>query len=442
MTAFDRFDPFERRIGEALDGIAPLRPLDYLDDVFRQTVRTSQRPRWSFLERWLNVDTTFARPFAGRNLPIRQLIVLALLVALVGAAIAFYAGSTKRLPAPLGLAANGQLVYGIEGDLYVRDTPTGESRLLLGGPSDQGGAVLSPNGQLIAYDNVVDGVDHAWVANIDGSNPRQLLDEPFTGLTAQWSYDSTSMVLVTAKDPFEQAGYSTFRLWVAPADGSGAREIELSDLYALEAAWDPQRTGVLLVRTLDPTTGDVDMAYVDTTTEAILSRIDMPDGPQLYGPLWEFRAAAFSPDGQTIAYNVVESDPAGGQHIWLRLMNRDGSNDRPVALPERRPGVYSQAWPSFSPDGKWIAMESWVGPPGGSVLNQVALATTDGSAPTRLIGPSLLDRSLVMIWSPDGTRVLMHVNDVDDIYSIDPVTGDYERMPWKSDFPNWQRVAP
>src|SRR6185312_13470991 len=118
MTIFDRFDPFERRIGEALEGIVPPRPLDYLDDVFRQTARTSQRPRWSFPERWFNVDTTFVRPSFGRNIPIRQLIVLGLLLVIVAATIAFIAGSRKELPPPIGVAANGQIAYGVEGDLY------------------------------------------------------------------------------------------------------------------------------------------------------------------------------------------------------------------------------------------------------------------------------------------------------------------------------------
>lgn len=431
MTAFDRFDPFERRIGEALEGIAPLRPLDYLDDVFRQTARTSQRPRWSFPERWLNVDTTLPRPFVGRNIPIRQLIVLALLVALVASAVAFYAGSFRRLPPPLGIAGNGQIIYGIEGDLYVRDTLTGASRLLLGGPSDQGGVVSSPDGQLIAYDNVVDGVDHAWVANVDGSNPRQVLDQPFDGLTFQWSYDSRSAVAITGAE-------SVHRLWIAPANGSGAREITFEDFWPYEATWDPTRPGVLLVKTSHKQNGDVDLQYVDSESGAILSTIVMT-GSNLYGPGYEFSGLTFSPDGQTIAYNMV-GEEAAGAHFWARVMNRDGSNDTVVPLPAGIPALYSQAWPVFSPDGKWIALESWVGQPG-SGTRQLAVAPADLSSPARRIGPSIVEHGVVKIWSPDGTRVLIHADGIDDIYLVDPVTGDYDLMPWKSDFPNWQRVA-
>src|SRR5262245_41024323 len=56
MTTIDRFDPFERRISEAINEIAAERRPDYLDSVFQVTARSRQRPRWAFPERWLNVN--------------------------------------------------------------------------------------------------------------------------------------------------------------------------------------------------------------------------------------------------------------------------------------------------------------------------------------------------------------------------------------------------
>lgn len=62
MTTFDRFDPFERRISEAIDEVAAARLPVYLDDVLQQTARTPQRPRWTFPQRWIPMDTTPTRP--------------------------------------------------------------------------------------------------------------------------------------------------------------------------------------------------------------------------------------------------------------------------------------------------------------------------------------------------------------------------------------------
>jgi Tol biopolymer transport system component len=446
MTTFDRFDPFERRITDAIDEIAAGRPPAYLDDILRQTARSSQRPRWTFPERWLNVDTTFARPSFGRKVPIRQFIVLGLLLAIVAAAIAFYAGSRKQLPPPIGPARNGQIVYGIGGDLYVRETLTATPRLLLGGDSEQGGPALSPDGQLIAYDNVANGVDHVFMADIDGSNPRQVLDQPFSGGSFVWSYDSRAALAITDSAGFKQ-------LWNVPADGSGAREVKLESLWPQEATWDPTRAGVMLVRGEDKHNGQIDFFYVDVSgaTPAILSKVDMPNGPLLYGPYWEDVAITFSPDGSTIAYAVLSKDAAFGEHFRTHLMNRDGTNDREIAMPDvnapnwpiySKAAPYSQSWPVFSPDGKSIAMEAWLTTPTGSV-NTIALAASDLSAPTVLIGPSFPNHSLIKSWSPDGSRVLVIPGETTDVYSIDPKTNQYERLPWQMDYvPGWQRLAP
>ncbi len=75
MTAIDRFDPFEQRITAAIDEIAAPRRPDYLDDILRQTARTSQRPRWTFPGRWLPVDTNLSPARTGRS-TLRPLILV------------------------------------------------------------------------------------------------------------------------------------------------------------------------------------------------------------------------------------------------------------------------------------------------------------------------------------------------------------------------------
>jgi hypothetical protein len=56
MTTIDRFDPFERRITEAIQEIAAERRPDYLDSIFEATARSRQRPRWAVPERWIPVN--------------------------------------------------------------------------------------------------------------------------------------------------------------------------------------------------------------------------------------------------------------------------------------------------------------------------------------------------------------------------------------------------
>ena len=138
MTAFDRLDVLDARVSGALDEIAaPSRP-DYLDDIFQVTARTRQRPRWTFLERWLPMDTAVVRPAGRFRMPIRALAILLILALLAAAA----GGRLRRLaaPDPGAVRPGGQrlLAYGSGGDLYVRDSLSGAPRVLVGGAGDQG----------------------------------------------------------------------------------------------------------------------------------------------------------------------------------------------------------------------------------------------------------------------------------------------------------------
>jgi dipeptidyl aminopeptidase/acylaminoacyl peptidase len=438
MTAFDRFDPFERRIADAIDEIAAAQLPDYLDDVFQATARTSQRPRWTFPERWLPVDTTLARVPFGRRLPVRQLLIVFVLIALAVASLAVFAGSQRRLPPPFGPAANGQLVYGAHGDLYVRDSLTGEARLLLGGAGDQAGAILSPDGQLIAYDDYAgtagraSGANpHEWVANIDGSNPRQILEEPFTFNAFAWAPDSRSVLIGTSPRGAPQ-------LWIAPADGSGARRVTLESIRVWDGTWDPITPGGLLVRGEADATHLADLYLVDAKG-TIVTALGLK-GANINGPQFEFSGMTFSPDGRTIAYNAIEAREQPVNRFRVHVVNRDGTGDR--AIPAPLPSGYSQAWPLVSPDGRWILMDTWESKADGTVAHQLAIAPTDGSAVARRIGPVVTSTDQVKTWSPDGSRILQCMCDRDELYSIDPVSGAFEKLPWSGDLPGWQRRAP
>jgi Tol biopolymer transport system component len=431
MNAFDRFDPFERRIAEAIDEIATARLPDYLDDVFQVTVRSSQRPRWTFLERWLPMDTTLARGPVGR-LPIRSLALLLLLLAIVGGAIAAYVGSQRPVLAPFGPAGNGQLVFGLDGDLYAAETLTSQPQLLVGGPGEQAGAVLSPDGLLVAYDSSINGRDYVWVADADGSNARLAFRDPFLGHSFAWAPDSRRMAIVT-----DIGGELT--LWIAKADGSAALRLDLEGLRPWEAAWDPQQEDVLLVRAEDRATGKVDLYYVDIDGAAILSKLGL-SGELLTGPDYEFSGMAFSPDGSTIAYNVVGAVEPPFNRFRVHAMNRDGTNDR--ELPAPLDTRYSQAWPVFSPDGATIIMESWeTGADGTSEtrISRLAMAPADASAVARSLGPSKVGQTLVKTWSPDGSYILIGF-ELNEVYAVDPESGEADKLPWLSDLPGWQRT--
>jgi Tol biopolymer transport system component len=436
MTAFDRFDPFERRISEAIDEIAAARPPDYLTDVLRQTARASQRPRWSFPERWLRVDTVMAPAGLARRVPVRTLLILALVALLAAAALAVSIGSRNRVPLPFGPARNGALVYADKGDLYVRDVLTGDPRLLVGGDGDQNSPSYSPDGQFFSFVTSGNDGDHFSVANADGTSPRRLaLIPPSGNAQAAWAPDSRRIALIYDVN-------SRPSLSIAPIDGSPAVILELGDLRPHDVSWDPRESDTLLVRVETPRgNSELYTVHADGSLRHSLGLEDV----SAFGTEFTLSGSTWAPDGQTIAYNAIRTRPGApfGGIFRVYLVNPDGTKARVAAAPPSED--IQEAWPQYSPDGAWILVHRWTWILDGDAgAGWLAVLPADGSAPGRDIGPRIAggqDTGLSKGWSPDGTRVLMRSENTQQVFSIDPITGQYEELPWTNSLPEWQRRA-
>src|SRR5262245_4464840 len=147
MTAETRL---ERNLPGILDDLSAGPAPDYFDDVFARTGRMRQRPGWTFPGRWLPMaEITRSRAFAPAP-PWRLIAVALLLIALVVAAL-FVAGSQRSVAPPFGPARNGDIVYELNGDLYVANSDTGVTRLLVGGPEVDSAPGYSPDGTRVAF---------------------------------------------------------------------------------------------------------------------------------------------------------------------------------------------------------------------------------------------------------------------------------------------------
>ena len=437
MTAFDRFDPFELRIADAIDEIAAARLPDYLDDIFQATARTSQRPRWTFPERWLPVDTTLSpRPLVGR-VPIRGLLLLLLLLALVAGTVLVSVGSRPRVPAPFGPAGNGSIAYTAAGDLYVREALTGDARLLIGGTGEQLAPDYSPDGTMVAFITTLSDGDHFSVARADGTSVRELALVPPSGnAQSSWSPDSASIALIYDVD-------GTPQLSIAPVNGGDPRVIDLGGLRALDVSWQPPSGERVLLRA-QAATGTAVSLYT-MKADGSDRRVLVPAQDSTFGPEYALSGPVWSPDGSRIAHNSIDPIP-GSEHTHFRIhvVKPDGSDDVPAPSPGD-PDV-QQAWPRFSPDGRSILVHQWrfkTDDP--NAKGWLGLMSSDLSGPARPIGnqfPGGEDTGLPAFWSPDGTRVIVQVNNVRQVWSIDPVTGVGELLVWAGELPGWQRRAP
>jgi Tol biopolymer transport system component len=437
MPAFDRFDPFELRIADAIDEIAAARLPDYLDDIFQTTGRTSQRPRWTFLERWLPVDTTLSpRPIVGR-VPILGLVLL-LLLALVAGTLLVFVGSQPRVPAPFGPAANGTIAYPANGDIYVRDAMSGEPRLLIGGTGEQVAPDYSPDGTMLAFVTSLSDGDHFAVARADGTSIRELALVPASGnAQSQWSPDSSRLGLI-----YDVKGIP--QLSIAPVNGGAAQVIDLGGFRPLDLAWQPPAGKRLLVRAQAAQGEQVSLFTMNP--DGSDRRVLVPAHDSPYGHSYTLSGATWWPDASRIIYNSIDPIPGRSDvtHFRIHVVNADGTND--IEVPSPADPLVQQAWPHLSPDGRSILVNQWTWT--GDDKNAkgwLALMSSDLSGPAHRIGPTFdggENTGLPAFWSPDGSRILVRVDNAHEIWSVDPVSGVGEHLSWAGDLPGWQRRAP
>lgn len=138
------------------------------------------------------------------------------------------------------------------------------------------------------------------------------------------------------------------------------------------------------------------------------------------GMIYDF---AVSPDGETIAYTVVNDQ--GGVDLWL--MNRDGSTQRVIV----DCGADRCIAPSWSPDGgrlaysrqnAGIAPGAPNGPPRAWTLDIASRQTAAVYQDSQMLGfsPS---------WSPDGRRIAAFDGSIGGIRVLDLQTGDVMILP-------------
>jgi TolB protein len=141
-----------------------------------------------------------------------------------------------------------------------------------------------------------------------------------------------------------------------------------------------------------------------------------PDGSDAHRILTdvpgEHKAAAWSPDGLTLAFVVQDADTPNGS-IWMSRADGTGAALLSAGGIECPVGLFHPAW---SADGTKLAVVCY---PGGDVTSSIAVLDLATRSLTRLATftyPEVLDNAPT--WSPDGTSIAF------DILHWDP-TGQF-----------------
>ena len=429
MTTPERI---ERGLPSILADLAMGPTPEYLDDVFVQTARMRQRPRWTFPERWLPMADIASRSAFAPRLPWRTIgVALVILALLVGAAVVYVGTHQTRLPAPFGPAANGLIPYSQGGDIYVGDPANGSSRLVLGGPEDDWGPGYSADGARIAFlRNTSASEFDIYVMRQDGSELRRLTSKPISNESwVRWAPDSGHIATVRQVET-TGGGCRTTICFTNQLDlvdmSGGVQTVATADRMDF-VQFRPPDAHELMYRALVDDKWGLFAMDPDGSNVRALAPPTVPAEMDL-----SFGGATYSADGSRIFYQHGDAD--GCCQLWV--MNADGT-DAHEFLP-LGPAWDGEAVPS--PDGTWIAY--WHNANDGPA-HGVTVVRADGTGPVIETGPKM-SGGAHWVWSPDSTKILTYPNDTEtaSAWLLDPAGGSWTMVPWGSNGDlDWQRLA-
>jgi hypothetical protein len=400
----------DRLLAEWLAEGPDLGPRHGLERALAETRRTPQRPGWTFVQRWIPMELAMRRAFVPRPL---ILILVAALIALALAGVILSVGSPHRLPPAFGPAANGAILVDVDGQLISMRQDGSDARTISIGLGLAQSPAFSPDGTKVAF---LSGPElgkpqSLFVAPADGSGARNvtgglpIIAETIDELS--WSPDGASVAFGSIAD-------GRRKIFVAAVDGTGVRELAGDGNDREFPAWSPDGAWIAY-RIMTGTDTRLAIARPDGTHERVLVTGDRAPG-SLAGSKW-------APVGSTIAFSVTR-----GSHDRVGIVGPD-TTVRFVSDPD----VFGAAW---SPDGRSLVATT--------VSNGGLILDVDSSAVRTRIPKGLID--CAAMWSPDGASILGWGKDCRELWRI-PVANPAEAT--RIDVPDglinvagWQRLAP
>jgi hypothetical protein len=412
---------FDRHLAAWFEASAPSsEPEPLLGQVLARTARTRRRPAWRIPERWIPMSAITTRSAKVSQIPWRIVGLIALLaVALIGGALLIAGTRRPPLPPPFGAAGDGKLVYSVDGDIFVRESPTATNSALLTGATIDEVPVMSYDGSRFVFTRHTSGsLAGLWIANADGS-AQQRLDLPFSTISwIDWAPTGTDLYVANENGQRSMA--------IVPTDGSPSTTLDLGvpvqvpshrpghdDQILFKGQGVSGDWGFYLVGRdgVDPQRLDLDPGFQSDTDyrthrdEYFSGAAWASDGRRLLyytlepaptsaaGPGFRIHLAEIGPAGEVLSDRILESDPSHDDEFnasWLPtedsiLFQIVEGNRHTLAIaslrdalgPARDLGVHGADWISsiIAPDGQSVIVAVPAVPGGRQSMSIVDLAS-------------------------------------------------------------------
>jgi hypothetical protein len=368
------------------------------------------------------MDMTTNLRFAGRPTLGRALLLGAVLAALIGLALFAVGSRLQRVPAPFGLAVNGQIAYFADGDIFVADSDGTHPKTVVSGPTDDFAPLYSRDGTRFAFWRAsTPHESNLMVAASDGSAVRPVLPNTLTDADwFEWSPDGRSLAVVhtvTGKRV----------LSIVDVDGGTLRTLDVGGRPVDNSVFWRPGTASELIFTSHSQPGD----YARAGLFSIQADGGKPTAivPVVIGPA-EYLDVDLALDGRTLTYWRWEESTGSRIH---QLDTATGV-DRELRFD---PSATGETRLFHSPDGSLALLQRE------DTAGQIMIAPADASRPGILIGRRFdLKAGAGYGFSPDGKTVFVtYAGEAPQFF--DSATGAVRPGPsTKAECCSWQRLAP
>lgn len=255
----------------------------------------------------------------------------------------------------------------------------------------------------LAYASNLTGLPQIWLISADGTSQRQITDMPEGACQPDWSPDGSKVVFISPCASNQEI-YPGASLFVINADGSGLTPLPTTPGGDFDPAWSPDGKKIAFTSLRDYNRSQIYVINLeDSSVESVSANTVRdsqpawsPDGERIAfvstrrGPyqIWTMAKDGSDPklftrsgslknskpawtrDGQAILF--TQSEVLGGIPRLVAVRLGEGIHTENRIIPDRTPMREAV----YSPDGFWIAFESW---PDG-VNHNIYIMTVNGLA--------------------------------------------------------------